>query len=298
MKRAEFLKGLAGGTLWFVAGCQDNKDNAKKEKEKPTEAAPETKCSADFVDGTNQANPDCDPKKRTLDNRCTGKLYKVIYPGSQYDSANGRKLADDELKRAKDFYTKYCIDLTVEEVTFPAKTADSFKAVYTKWFDDVVSDIGGKDKLGKSSIPKGDLGTFAAIADKIQKYVEDDVKPKGLKLVVVFMDEYIGGSDGRDTLVSSSQERMMQIGINWIDSGSPYILAHELIHTLGKPGRGTVGQVTWPHSSNCPKKALSHIERTDPRVTTDLSDRYLDVEEYKEIVTNHAAGLLTCHKIK
>jgi hypothetical protein len=99
----------------------------------------------------------------------------------------------------------------------------------------------------------------------------------------------------------------MQVGINWIDSGSPYILAHELIHLLGKSGVDTVGNVTWPHSSNCPPnakpasgqgEALSKIGRTDSRVTIDLSGRYLDVEEYKEIGTNRAARLLTCQKIK
>lgn len=299
MTRSEFLKLLGGGAILLLCGCQEDKDKAKKE-ENPKEGVPppETKCIADFVDGTNQTNPDCDPKKETLDNRCTGKLYKLIYPGSQYDNAAGRKLADEELKRATDFYAKYCIDLTVEEITLPDKVATGLKNAYAAWFADVISNIGSKDKLGKASIPGGDRDNFHRIANTIQKHAQDEVKPKGLKLVVVFMDEFIGGSDGRDTLVSSTQEGIMQIGINWIDSGSKYILAHELIHALGKSGAATVGAFTWPHKSKCPGKALSHIERTDSRVTVDLSDRFLDIQEYLEIGTNRAAGLLRCHKIK
>ncbi len=113
----------------------------------------------------------------------------------------------------------------------------------------------------------------------------------------MFMDEYIGGSDGRDTLVSSCQESMMQIGINWVDSGSSHILAHELIHAMGKPGPGSTGAVTWPHSSNC-GNALSKVDRIDSRVTTDLSGRLLDVAEYLEIGQNKCAGLLKCHKVQ
>jgi hypothetical protein len=301
MTRSEFLKLLGGAGILLLCGCQDdkNQDKAKKEQNpKEDVPPPETKCTADFVNGTNHANPDCDPKKKTLDNRCTGKLYKLIYPGSQYDNAAGRKLADDELKRATDFYAQYCIDLTVEEITLPDKVATGLKNAYAAWLADVINDIGGKDKLGKTSIPSGDRDNFHKIANTIQKHAQDEVKPKGLKLVIVFMDEYIGGSDGRDTLVSSTQEDIMQIGINWIDSGSKYILAHELIHALGKAGAASVGKVTWPHSSNCPGKALSRIERTDSRATIDLSDRVLDVQEYLEIGTNRAAGLLKCHKIK
>ena len=291
------MKLLGGGAILFLCGCQEGKD---KKEESPKEGAPppETKCIADFVDGTNLSNPDCDPKKKTLDNRCTGKLYKLIYPGSQYDNAAGRKLADEELKRATDFYAKYCIDLTVEEITLPAKVAAGFKNSYAAWFADLISDIGGKDKLGKTSIPAGDCANFRKIADTIQKHAQDEVKPKGLKLVIVFMDEYIGGSDGRDTLVSSTQQDIMQIGINWIDSGSKYILAHELIHALGKSGAAAVGTITWPHESKCPGKALSHVERTDSRVTIDLSNRFLDIQEYLEIGANRAAGILKCHKIK
>src|SRR5207237_786078 len=110
-----------------------------------------------------------------------------------------------------------------------------------------------------------------------------------------FMDEYIGGSDGRDTLVSSSQESMTQIGINWVDKGSSHILAHELIHTLGKTATLT-GDVTWQHKSNC-KNALSKVERTDARIPTDLSGRFLDIAEYLEIGKNRCGGLLKCHKI-
>jgi hypothetical protein len=89
----------------------------------------------------------------------------------------------------------------------------------------------------------------------------------------------------------------MQIGINWVDSNSPYILAHELIHAIGKPAANSAGGVTWTHDSRC-KNALSTINRKDSRMTIDLSDRFLDIAEYEEFLTNRCAKLLECHKIK
>lgn len=272
-------------------------DNKRRDDSTQKRREPEKKCSPKFVNGTNQANPDCDPKVRILNNRCEGTIYKIIFPGSQYDSAGGRKLADAEIKRATNYYAKYCIDLTVEEITIPAKTAKILKDAYAIWFDEVVTQVGGKDHLGKTSISKENRANFHKFIEKIQELAEEDVKPKGKKLVVVFMDEYIGGADGRDTLISSCQEDIHQIGINWIDRGSPYILAHELIHALGKPSTNKVGAVTWPHSSNC-NNALSKVPRTDARSTVDLSGRFLDVEEYLEIGKNRGAKILKCHKIK
>jgi hypothetical protein len=247
------------------------------------------------VNGTNQANPDCDPKVRELANRCEGTIYKYIFSGSQYDTAQGKQAADAELQRAVDFYKQYCIDLTVKDVTFPDALNNRLKAAYSAWYADVLQQIGGASHLGTTSISAQNRANFRAVINTIQQHAQDDIQPRGTKLVVVFIDEYIGGSDGRDTLISSCQEHIHQIGINWLDRGSPCILAHELIHALGKPAKDSPGSVTWIRSSNC-SNALSKVRRTT-RTTEDFSGRFLDVEEYLEIGNNRGARILKCHRI-
>ena len=257
--------------------------------------APEQRCRPKFVDGTNQSNPDCDPKVRVLAERCKGTIYKYIFPGSQYDTAQGKQAATAELQRAVDFYKQYCIDLTVKDITFSAALNNNLKAAYSAWYADVLQQIGGASHLGTTSISGQNRANFRAIINTIQLHARQDIAPKGTKLVIVFIDEYIGGADGHDTLISSCQEHIHQIGINWFDRGSSYILAHELIHALGKPAADTTGSVTWIHSSNC-ANALSKVKRST-RVTEDFSDRLLDVQEYLEIGNNRGAGILKCHKV-
>lgn len=259
--------------------------------------APEEKCTAKFVDGIAQGHSNCTPMEVTLGQRCELTINRIIYPGSEYDSAEGRKRADAELKRTVDYYAKYCIDIKIEEITFTVAEKKKAKDVYEAWISDVIQNIGGKDHLGKTTIGTGDRKNFKKITEAIQQQANDQKPAAKKKLVVVFMNEYIGGADGRDTLVSSCQESMLQIGINWVDSKSSYILAHELIHAIGKPSPDGRGSVTWSHDSKC-KNALSTIERKDSRQTIDLSDRFLDVKEYEEFGTSLCAKLLDCHKIK
>jgi hypothetical protein len=205
------------------------------------------------VDGTNQSNPDCDPKVRVLTDRCKAKIYKYIFPGSQYDSALGMQAAIAEFQRAVDFYKQYCIDLTVKDIIFPGALINNLKTAYATWYSDVVQQIGGASHLGTSSISGQNRANFRTIINTIQRRAEQDIAPRGTKLVVVFIDEYIGGADGHDTLISSCQEHIHQIGINWFDRDSPYILAHELIHALGKPTSDTRA---WSPGSTAPTASM------------------------------------------
>jgi hypothetical protein len=268
----------------------------------PKEEGGKKTCTADFVNGTK--NPPavktcphgatCTPYSCTLHSECSTTLHRLIYPGSKYDNKAGLAKADAELKRAVDFYAKYCIELKTSDVTLTAGQKKKLKSWYDGWIADVLPAVGGAAKLGLSTIPSGLCDDFRAMTRDLQASIIQGLKDA---LLVVFMDEYIGGSDLHDTLVSSCQEDVMQVGINWVDAGSPYILSHELIHLLGKPSSDTTGAVTWPHSSSC-ANALSHITRTNARQTEDLSGRYLDIAEYVEICTNGAAKLLKCNAIK
>ncbi len=151
MKRSAFLQAVAGAAIASLRGSSSSEwreDDARKEKTGGEETS-ETKCKADFVDGTHQQNPNCKPQTKTLDTRCTLNLYKIIYPGSQYDSKAGRDAADAELKRAVDYYAKYCIDINVVEIPITDKeTTKKMRSIYESWMDGIVQRLGGKTKLG------------------------------------------------------------------------------------------------------------------------------------------------------
>ncbi len=253
-----------------------------------------------FVEGTGGANK-CTPHPISTTSRCSITIYKFIFPGSDYDSATGKQSAASQVKDAKDFFADYCIDLTDQEWTLNAADEKKLKLKerYEAWYADVLANEMGGDKtrLGKNSITGAHRSAFKELIGALQTHLEGNVKPAGTTPLIVFMNEYIGGSDFRDTLVSSSQESIDQAGINSIDQGSPHMLTHELIHLLGKPAAGATGGITWGHNSIC-ANAVSRVTRTDARATEDLSNRYLDIEEYKEIVKNKAAGKLKCETIK
>jgi hypothetical protein len=157
--RARFLA-LTGAALTFapataLAGPTPTpapKTDAMPTTEPAHKPTPKPFCSAKFVDAVHKYQPDCDPTVRKLTERCTGNMYRVIFPGSEYDSVAGKKLAAAEIDRSVDFYKTYCIDLTVIPVVLDAKVAAGLKATYATWFKDVVAYVGGKAKLGKSTI--------------------------------------------------------------------------------------------------------------------------------------------------
>jgi hypothetical protein len=161
----------------------------------------------------------------------------------------------------------------------------NFRNAYTQWYQALIPAIGGEDKIGTTTIPTSFVGAFRGLVDRIQKVARD----QKVKLLILFIDEYI--SDDRASLVSACTRAYQQIGINWVDSGSSYILAHELIHALGKSAPGTPGAVTWTHNSPC-QNALSTVARSS-RDTIDLSGRLLELAEYREIRTNKGGGVLT-----
>lgn len=251
-----------------------------------------------FVDGVGKTNANKIPTPFPVKDRCAAKIYKFIYPGSSYDTPQGRQAATNKIQEAKDFYAPYCIDLTEVEVKLPDATADKLdlKNKYAKWYNAALAESGGDEKtgLGKGSLNGKTRDFFHGMVTTLQSAIQDDVAPKGTKLVVVFMDYYIGGSS--DTLVSSTQEDVQQIGISTLDKDSQNILAHELIHALGKPGVAKPGPYTWKHCSNC-ATALSNVGRLDKTQTVDLSGRYLDITEYNEIIHAKSAGTLSCEPL-
>jgi hypothetical protein len=234
------------------------------------------------VQGTGRANR-CEPHFAEVTQRCSATMRWHIFQGSDYDSAAGRQKAATRISETKEFFKDYCIDLEVEEFTIAPDKAKGLKDRFDKWYDAVLNnEMGGKkERFSKNSVTKERINQFGGIIGEAQSYLEKPETP-----LILFMNEYIGGSDGRDTLVSSTQESIQQVGINAVDMDSPHILTHELIHLLGKTGPAAKG-ANWEHNSVC-ENAVSRVTRTDSRVTVDFSRRYLDLAEYNAIINSKA----------
>jgi hypothetical protein len=262
-----------------------------------------------FVNESRKEKGICEPFLQEVSDECTGTIYKFIFPGSEYDTVNGRKVADDEIERTKDFYAKnYCMYLRIEELPPPdAATTKKLKDRYARWYAKALRDVGDdKKKLGTTGIKIETGRDFLGLASEdIQRLVPGTDKER--KLLIVFMDHYVAWIGRGQALVSGNQADIHQVGINWVDSQSPYILAHELIHAFGKArvdksvaAKGIVtGKDTWLHNSGCPN-ALSSVSR-DPKTSqlpiNDLAKRFLDTKEYSEIGANRAAGALVCRSM-
>lgn len=243
----------------------------------------ESACDPIFVNGIG-AN-DCDPKGVDIPATCEGEITGFIFPGSQWMGDVGG--AVKEINRTFEFYAKYCINLRLNQLNLGEPQLRNMQHWYENWYARVVQAVGGEAHIGSTTIPTQLTREFLGAMAKLQRLA----RRRGARLLVVFIDEYI--TDHRPTLVSGVRRNFQQIGINWIDRGSPYILAHELVHALGKPARNRPGPVTWAHNSPC-QNAITTIQRTNSRSTIDLSNRFLEVAEFQEITTNRGGNILDC----
>ena len=238
-------------------------------------------CNPEFVNGI--TNNDCTPRRTGINSRCRGEFHSFRYPGSSWTAAR----VDAEVQRAIDYFARYCIRLTRKTMTVGSTDAATLRNWYRDWYQRMTQAIGGVSHIGTTTVPTGLVDEFRNAMIDLQRLAGT----KGANLLVVFMDEYI--TDHRPSLISGVCRNQHQIGINWLDRGSPYILAHELVHALGKSAPDQPGAVTWSHNSPC-QKALTTIQRTDQRTTIDLSGRFLEVAEFQEIGTNRGGNILTC----
>jgi hypothetical protein len=248
---------------------------------------PDEGCQPLVIRGIDQQK--CDPETMRTRGRLKGKIGVLVYPQSQWEA--NRATADAELRRTQAFYASYCIDLEFADLQLGAtakKAATTRRKLvgwYNDWYTRVVAAVGGEQNLGTTTIPSGLTNEFRTAMEEIQA-----LAARKFRCLIVFIDEYVAYSP-RISLVSATMEAFQQIGISWVDSRSPCILAHELLHALGKSAPGTPGPVTWTHNSPCPR-ALSTIQRTSSRTPIDLSGRYLELLEYQEIVQNKGGGVL------
>ncbi|MEK6738051.1 MAG: hypothetical protein AABY74_05220 [Planctomycetota bacterium] len=243
----------------------------------------ESPCSPIFVNGINAS--DCDAKGADIPATCTGVITGFIFPGSRW--TGNVDAAVTEINRAFEFYAKYCINLRLNQLNLTKRDLQMLQRWYEDWYRRVVQTVGGEANVGSTSIPTGLNNEFLDAMADLQRLAQRH----GAGLLVVFIDEYI--TDHRPTLVSGVRRNFQQIGINWIDRSSSYILAHELVHAFGKSARNRPGRITWAHNSPC-QNAITTIQRTNSRSTIDLSNRFLEVAEFHEIINNRGGNILDC----
>jgi hypothetical protein len=242
-------------------------------------------CNGDFV---RWAERRCDPAPEPggLRYTCHGEIVGYIWPGSRWRGAVAT--AVDEINRTFAWYARYCIHLKLRQLTIAPATERRMERLYARWYNRLTAEI-PESRFGTATIHRHHINPFREMMDALQRAA----LRQGAKLLVVFIDEYI--TNDRPSLVSANTREYQQIGINWVDSRSPYILAHELIHGLGKSAPGAPGPVTWGHTTGC-RLAMSVIAR-NPRSPINLSGRYLDIAEYAEILRNLGGGVLTRRQI-
>ncbi|MGI9482024.1 MAG: hypothetical protein ACR2OR_06675, partial [Hyphomicrobiales bacterium] len=271
-----------------------NKEKDKKEIENdPRDTPPpviygeeiDDPCNPVFVNGIG-AN-DCDPKGVDIRSTCRGTMTGFIFPGSRWTNNVGGAIA--EINRSIEFFSQYCINLDLNQLNLKAAELAKMEAWYTSWYRRVIRHVGGANRLGRTSISTALNNEFLGAMAGVQKLAHK----RGVRLLVIFIDEYI--TDNRATLVSGVRKNFQQIGINWIDRNSPYILAHELVHALGKSAHNQPGRVTWSHNSPC-QNALTTIQRRNARRPINLSNRFLEIAEHREIVRNRGGRVLSCRR--
>jgi hypothetical protein len=239
-------------------------------------------CSPIFVDGIR--NNDCDPRGRDTNVSLSGTITGFIWPGSRWLGAVRDAVA--EINRSFEFFASVCINLRLEQLRVEEAKLRQMRAWFRIWYAQVVDAVGGEDHLGPTTIPTGLVDAFRGTMANFQESAQE----AGAKLLVIFIDEYV--TDYRPSLGSANRRNGHQIGINWVDHGSRYILAHELVHAFGKSNANTPGPKTWAHECECPR-ALTRITRAPAdRTPVNLSGRLLDVSEYEEIVTNRGGDVL------
>ncbi|HAB16499.1 MAG TPA: hypothetical protein PLX89_04770, partial [Verrucomicrobiota bacterium] len=133
--------------------------------------------------------------------------------------------------------------------------------------------------LRNATIPSGLHGDFYRKMQELQQ----EVAGTGCRnVLVVFVDEYVCYNP-KPTRASACQLNFNQIGITAVDSASRNVLAHEVVHLLGKPAPNRGGKVTWEHEK-CANSIL-HVTRSDwwrPFQFADL----LSSAAYQEIIRN------------
>lgn len=264
-------------------------------------------CNSEFVVTPPQG---CEVRELVPPDSYRGKICYVIFPGSEWETNS----PVPKIIEAQEFFEKYCIFLNFEERVLTDDQKNRFRKAYKNWkqairdyrfkpghirnlrktikqqnpgLSDAEIDTKVEERIEEIlrdlSLPKSAHRSFLSAMWDLQKAVSGGGGCK--ETLVVFIDEYIC-QNPKPTRVSASQQKFNQIGITFPDIASDNILAHELVHLLGKNATdGTGSKITWEHNK-CPNVVL-HTTRGKWWQSYDFAE-HLSYKEYMVIIKNRA----------
>ena len=266
------------------------------------EEVEEAECSPEFIV---TPPPDCDTNTIAVP-AFRGEFCWFVFPGSEWEKTSPA----GKLIEAQSFFRKYCMYFNFSRKTLPADRANEYEEWYAEWkarvrrsvipdrhipalrrrliaqnpgispaqLDDLV-EREVRDILRNASIPGG---LHAEFYRKMQE-LQAEVAGTGCReTLIVFIDEYVCYNP-KPTRASACQLKFNQIGITAVDAASRNVLAHEMVHLLGKPATNRGGKVTWEHET-CTNSVL-RVTRTNWWVPFQFAD-LLSSAAYQEIIRN------------
>jgi hypothetical protein len=262
----------------------------------------DAKCSPEFI---TRPPPVCSTERIEVP-AFRGEFCWFIFPGSEWETTS----PVGKLVEAQAFYRKYCFYFNFTQQTLAANRANEYEEWYAEW----------KARVRKSVIPDKHIPALrrrlvaqnpGLSSDRINNLVESEIRrilraasiPGDLheefyremvqlqaevtgdacrNTLIVFIDEYICYNP-KPTRASACQLKFNQIGITAVDSASRNVLAHEMVHLLGKPAPNRGGKVTWEHE-RCSNSVL-HVTRANWWAPFPFAD-LLSSSAYQEIILN------------
>ena len=248
-----------------------------------------------------------------------GEFCWFVFPGSQWETTS----PTGKLVEAQAFFRKYCFYFNFPQRTLAANRSDAYEEWYVEWRARVRQSVIPDRHLpalrrrlilqnpGKSSKEIDDLLEaevlttirMASIPAELHNefyremvQLQAEVAGEGCRnTLIVFIDEYICFNP-KPTRASACQLKGNQIGITAVDAASRNVLAHEMVHLLGKPAPNRGGKVTWEHE-RCSNSVL-HVTRANWWEPFNFAD-LLSSSAYQEIIRNqNAADVRLIERVK
>jgi hypothetical protein len=246
--------------------------------------------------------------------RCDATITWFRIPNTSWTAAQARAQRD----QARDWFNKYCIHLTFEQISFnmakprERRAKQNLDAAVRKYLQVV------------ATIPQG-VAAPAAVLERAQYWllkIDDAIRRVvgRRRLVVIFLEEWyvlVGATNNpshwRKNRISANDGRRLLIGLDRYDCTGRNVLTHELLHALRKPVRAGANarcrrnfqrlhnlnpnpRRTWPdhYGGRNQNRAMSRPNRAAAFRPLRMADsRVLTVTEYLQI---EAAGYVTCGK--
>ncbi len=235
-----------------------------------------------------------------------GEFCWFVFPGSEWEATS----PVPKLIEAQAFFRKYCLYFNFSRKTLAADRANDYEGWFADWKarvrDNVIPDRHIPALRRRVVVQNPGLASAQIddlVASEIRKILRAATIPAGLHdefyrqmvqlqadvagagcrdTLILFIDEYICYNP-KPTRASACQLKFNQIGITAVDSASRNVLAHEMVHLLGKPEPNRGGKVTWEHE-RCTNSVL-HVTRSDWWVPFQFAD-LLSSAAYQEVIRN------------